>query len=379
MASGRTGRLYLVFTILAIFSCLGLDYLGWRKGEASLFFSWISLKKEAPKPQPLLAEAVSSCLEIHGLSRAAIRRSKDKSGANQLQISLPLDLYSRVAPALEGQLFKQGATVVKEEKETDEGITFSWMVTGKNAEKLVLLFSCQRPIPEEAAGQPPPLAKNRAAIVIDDMGFSLEALQEICELRIPITVSILPLSPIAQETAETAHEKGLEVMLHLPCESINHQEGDDNSVIFIHSGMSDEEVRILTEDFLRRVPFIKGANNHMGSKITQNEPIMRTILGVLAERNLFFLDSRTTANSIAYDLARQMGLRSAYRNIFLDSTVGVDFSAGKLVELLKLAKKTGRAIGIGHPFPETLRALKENVHLFKEYDVEPAMASEIVW
>ena len=76
-------------------------------------------------------------------------------------------------------------------------------------------------------------------------------------------------------------------------ESINHQEGDNGNFGLIHSSMSNEEVRVLTEDFLSRVPFIKGVNNHMGSKITQNEPIMRTILELVAERNLFFLDRST--------------------------------------------------------------------------------------
>jgi len=379
MTSGRTDRLYLVFIVLAIMSCLGLDYLAWHKGESSLLFSWLFLKKEAGEPQPLLAEVVLNSLEKQGLPRTAVQRSKDKSGADQFRMSLPLDSYASLAPDLEIQLLKQDASVLKEEKEDREEITFSWMIRGKKEERLSLLFSCRRPVPEEKAGPPLPLARNLAAIVIDDMGFSLEALQEICDLNIPITVSILPLSPSAQETARMANERGLEVMLHLPCESVNHQEGDNDTFGFIHSSMSNEDVRILTEDFLGRVPFIKGVNNHMGSKITQDEPIMRTILGLLAERNLFFLDSRTTANSIAYDLARQMGLRSAYRNIFLDSTVGVGFSAGKLIELLVLAQKTGKAVGIGHPFPETLRALKENIRLFKEYDVEPVFASQIVW
>ncbi len=379
MTSGRTDRLYLVFIVLAVISCLGLDYLAWEKGESSLFFSWLFQKKEAAEPQLLLADVVLESLEKHGFPRTAVQHSKDRSGADQFRISLPLDSYASLASDLENRLLKQDATVHKEEKEDREEITFSWMVRGKKEEKLSLFFSCQRPLPEEKAGPPPPPARNRAAIVIDDMGFSLEALQEICDLNIPITVSILPLSPIAQETAETANARGLEVMLHLPCESINYQEGDNDTFGIIHSSMSNEDVMILTEDFLGRVPFIKGVNNHMGSKITQDEPIMRTILGLLAERNLFFLDSRTTAKSIAYDLARQMGLRSAYRNIFLDSTVGVDFSARKLAELLELSQKTGQAVGIGHPFPETLRALKENIHLFKKYGVEPVFASQVVW
>jgi hypothetical protein len=116
----------------------------------------------------------------------------------------------------------------------------------------------------------------------------------------------------------------------------------------------------------------------MGSKITQEEPVMLPILGLLKSRGLYFLDSRTTAESIAFNLAQKMGLRAAYRNVFLDSSVGVDFSKKKIIELSRLSQKKGRAIAIGHPFPETLQALRENIHLLKKYGVKPVFASEII-
>jgi polysaccharide deacetylase 2 family uncharacterized protein YibQ len=116
----------------------------------------------------------------------------------------------------------------------------------------------------------------------------------------------------------------------------------------------------------------------MGSKITQEEPVMRPILEVLKSRDLFFLDSRTTADTIAFNLAREMGLRAGFRNVFLDSTVGVDYSKKKIIELFRLAQRTGRAIGIGHPFPETLRALKDNISLAKKFKVKPVFVSEII-
>ncbi|MBM3284845.1 MAG: divergent polysaccharide deacetylase family protein [Candidatus Aminicenantes bacterium] len=372
-------RLYFIFLFLAVLSCVGLDYLTWRKGErAFLFYGLADFQKAAELKQPLEELALRS-LESCGVSTASIERWQDESGAPRLHIRLPLEAYTGLAPELERQLLEQEASVAKEEKEDKEEVTFLWRVSKEKQDLLSLLFACPRPLPAEkeviALRRPD---KKRVAIIIDDLGFSLEALQQICDLKIPVTVAVLPLSPYARETAIAAHENGLEVMLHLPCESLNHQEEDNGASRLIRSQMGEEEIRLLTEDFLGRVPFIKGVNNHMGSKITQEPSIMRPILELLAERKLYFLDSRTTANSIAFDLSKRMGLPSAYRNVFLDSSVGADLTRKKLIELLKLAQKTGSAVGIGHPFPETLQALGENVHLFKEYEVEPVFASQVV-
>jgi hypothetical protein len=167
-------------------------------------------------------------------------------------------------------------------------------------------------------------------------------------------------------------------MLHLPGESLNYQEGIDDSNGMIRSGMSEEEIRAIVEDDLSKLPYVKGVNNHMGSKITQDAAVMRPILELLKGKNLYFLDSRTTSDSIAYDLARKMGLRSAYRNIFLDSPIGAGFTKQKIIDLCRLAQKTGKAISIGHPFPETLEALKENIRLLEKYKVRPVFVSQIV-
>jgi hypothetical protein len=105
---------------------------------------------------------------------------------------------------------------------------------------------------------------------------------------------------------------------------------------------------------------------------------MGAILKLMKEKDLYFLDSRTTADSIAYDLARKMGLRSGYRNVFLDSPTGVNFTKQKIIDLCRFSQRTGRAIGIGHPFPETLEALKENLGLLQKYGVKPVFVSQVV-
>jgi polysaccharide deacetylase 2 family uncharacterized protein YibQ len=313
-----------------------------------------------------------------GIHAEDIQETTDESGTPSLVVSLPPEVYAQIEPELERELCEKKTFVRKKERIEAEKIAHIWQIEGGEDEKLSLLFSCARPVPEKKEEVIPPPAGNLVAIIIDDMGNSLEVLQEILDLNTPLTISVLPYSRYAEETARLAYDNGLEVMLHLPGESLNHLEGNNNTEGIILSGMKEGEIRASVEDSLARVPFAKGVNNHMGSKITQEELSMRPILDLLKERDLFFLDSRTTSQSIAYDLAMKMGLRSAYRNVFLDSTVGVDFSKQKMIELFRLSQKKGSSVGIGHPFPETLQALKENIHLLEKYDVRPVFASQVV-
>ena len=373
-------RLYLIFTLLALVSGLGLDYRAARRGEKAYLFSFPSARKEAAVIRVPLADSVRRLLGASGIAPESVEETENADGALQIVVSLPKEDYDSLETRLDRELRDINASVDKKKKE-EEGLTsYSWRITAPQEESLSLVFSLLEPVAVEAEKEevPPLPPESQVAIIIDDMGTSLEALKEVCDLGQPITISILPLSPFAEETARVAHENGLEVMLHLPGESLNHQEGNNSTAGIIKSGMGEEDVRSLVEESLSRIPYVKGVNNHMGSKITQEEPVMRPILELLKSRGLYFLDSRTTAESIAFDLARKMGLRAAYRNVFLDSTVGVDFSKKQIIDLFRLSQKRGRAIGIGHPFPETLEALREDIRLLKKYRVTPVFASEII-
>jgi len=373
------GRLYLIFTLLVLVSTLGLDYVAARRGEKAYFFA-----SRAPRPEVLvtrvpLADSMRRFLGASGLPPGSVEELEDEDGTPRFVAQVPTKDYEPLASRLDRKLRNLGASTAKEKTEEEGLSTYSWRITGPQEETLFLVFSLLEPPAEEKEKEvPPEPPEGRVAIILDDMGDSLEVLQEICELGQPVTISVLPLSLYAEETARVAHENGLEVMLHLPGESLNHQEGNSLTAGLIKSGMSEADVLSLVEESLARVPYVQGVNNHMGSKITQEESIMRPILDLLKSRGLFFLDSRTTAQSIAFDLAKKMGLKAAFRNVFLDSSVGVDFSKKKIIELFRLSQKTGKAIGIGHPFPETLQALRENIHLAKKYKVKPVFASEII-
>lgn len=374
------GRLYFLFALLAFFSTLGLDYLAARRGEKAHIFSTRTVEKEVPVTPVPLVNSLRRFLESSGIPMGSIEELEEADGTLRMVAQLPIKDYKSLERRLDKELFKKGAAVEKKKSDKEGSPSYSWRITGPQEERFSLVFALLEP-PAEEKGEvaaPPSLPGNRVAIIIDDMGDSLEVLKEICDLGQPITISILPHSQYAEETARIAHESGLEVMLHLPGESLNHEEGNNSTTGLIKSDMGEEDVRALVEESLSLVPYIKGVNNHMGSKITQEEPVMRPILDLLKSRDLYFLDSRTTAKSVAFDLARKMGLRTAYRNVFLDTTVGVDYSKKKIIDLFRFSQKTGKAIGIGHPFPETLQALRENISLLKKYKVTPVFVSEII-
>lgn len=228
-----------------------------------------------------------------------------------------------------------------------------------------------------APSERPSVPLGKIALIVDDMGNSEEALDELLGLGEPVTVSILPYSPYARETASRAHEKGLEVLLHLPLESLNGNGSESGTEGLIRSGMSEEEVRSLVGEEIDRIPYVRGVNNHMGSKVTADAAMMREILEPIRERGLFFLDSRTSGKSVAYDVAVGMGIPAVSRQVFLDADGDTDRIRERLLELFRIGRRDGRAVGICHPFKETLRTLKENFGLLRSYGLEAVVASEM--
>jgi len=367
-------RLYLIFAGLVLVSTIGLDYRTARRGEKAYIFPSRAVRKEAAVTPVPLAEAMRRFLETSGVPSPWAEEVEPEDGSPKIVVRLPREDYAPLERRLERELRSQGASVKKAKGLEADLAAYSWRITGLKQERLTLVFALLEPKREP----PPPAAGGRVAIIIDDMGTSLEALKEVFDLGQPVTVSILPQSLYAEEAARLAHQNGLEVMMHLPGESLNHEEGNSQTAGLIRSGMGEDDVIALVEEGLSRVPYAEGVNNHMGSKISREEPVMRPILDLIKSRGLYFVDSRTTAESIAFDLAKRMGLRAAYRNIFLDSTVGTEFSKQKIIDLFLMARREGTAVAIGHPFPETLQALRETLLLIKNYGVTPVFVSEIV-
>ncbi|UCF73492.1 MAG: divergent polysaccharide deacetylase family protein [Deltaproteobacteria bacterium] len=198
----------------------------------------------------------------------------------------------------------------------------------------------------------------KIGIIIDDLGYDSSLAKAFIEFDLPLTFSVLPFAPSARSIARKARKEGRETMLHLPMEPINYPAINPGDGVLLVSMDKEMILEILNRD-LSQVPFVAGVNNHMGSRFTENEEKMAVVLGALKTRDLYFIDSRTSGNSVAFEAAKEMALRTACRDIFLDNDLSDDALKVQVERLLSLARHKGRAIGIGHPHEETLMFLKK--------------------
>lgn len=217
----------------------------------------------------------------------------------------------------------------------------------------------------------------RAAIVIDDMGRDLNAAHQLLRQPYPLTFSILPDLPHSAETARQAHAAGRAVMLHLPMEP-EPGSGARTGQGGITVGMQGDAVARIIHSDLASVPFAEGVNNHMGSRATADAALMREVMRILAARGLYFVDSRTTAETSALNVARRMGLAAFYRSVFLDDTESVAYTLQQLRTFRQVIEVQGVALAIGHPHPTTIEALAKFLPEFERDDIQLIPVSQLV-
>ncbi|NTV12720.1 MAG: divergent polysaccharide deacetylase family protein [Desulfobulbaceae bacterium] len=207
-----------------------------------------------------------------------------------------------------------------------------------------------------------PVAKRREgelpllAIVIDDMGYQTGLDEELLRLGLNLTFAFLPHGPHTAGQAELARQLGHEVLLHFPMEPDDPRWNPGPGAATI--GMSRAQLRTTFAENLALVPQALGINNHMGSRFTSDPGAMRDFLALVRERRLFFLDSFTSQTSVGYSLAREMGVKACRRQVFLDNVKDEAKIIDQLRQLLAVAERQGGAVGIGHPYPQTLAALR---------------------
>ena len=207
--------------------------------------------------------------------------------------------------------------------------------------------------------KPVPTAKlPRVALIIDDLGYDKKIAEKFLKLDINLTFSILPHSPFQNRIARLANSKGMEIMLHMPMEPVEYPEVNPGPGTLLSSMTPDELIRQLKEN-LDTMPGVKGVNNHMGSKLTAESAQMYQIFSVLKQRGLFFIDSRTTSESLCKPSARLFQVPFAQRDVFIDHYQKSDFIRKQIKELIRIAGLNGEAVGILHPHSTTYRILQE--------------------
>ncbi len=225
---------------------------------------------------------------------------------------------------------------------------------------------------------PPSLDKTlpKVAIIIDDLGYDSRIAKKFLNLDAVLTFSILPHSPLQRKIAGAAHEKGYETLLHLPMEPFEYPEANPGPGILLVSMSPDDLIYQLEKD-LDAVPFIKGVNNHMGSRMTSNSTNMYQIFTILKKRNLFFIDSRTTKHTLGRPSARLLQIPFAERDVFLDHIHDPDAIRHQLQRLVEVARENGEAVGIGHPHKTTYKVLRDELPDLKT-KIRFVPASEVV-
>lgn len=232
------------------------------------------------------------------------------------------------------------------------------------------------PKPIKKLAQLPGRQAPMVAIVVDDIGYDRKTAQQLLSLDAPLTISVLPYGPHSRSLAVEARAQGHEIMLHLPMEPAEFPEINPGSGALLSQMTPDELIHALNAN-LDLIPGLSGVNNHMGSGISTSPERMRQIFSILKKRGLYYIDSRTTAETVARPSAELLQIRFTERDIFIDHLEDEAFIRGQLKQLIKRAQRQGYAVGIAHPHAVTFRVLADFLPQLKQA-VELVPASMVV-
>jgi len=362
----------LLFVLLAFLAAIG----GCKKGESARIapFKIHAISRE-------LADAARSAApqgtEIHAWLQAS---EGNPAATDRLDITLfPSGRSSseradtaKIQQALGAVATRHGLTA--KPSESREGILFFYLKAGVPTHAVHLHFGsmASAQLGNASTSQHGP----ELAIILDDLGSDRAAADAIFALPYPLTISVLPNHEHSADIAQEARHRGYQVMLHLPMQSVANEKPETQE---LRPGMPAAEISTTVEQFLETVPGAVGVNNHQGSQATADSQLMSELMPVLGGHHLFYVDSRTTAATAAYDTAQNLGVLSAYRNVpFLDDVPEVGAVRKQLELALRGAKEKGEAIAIGHPHPATLKALREVLPQARAQGVRLVFVSELV-
>ncbi len=231
-------------------------------------------------------------------------------------------------------------------------------------------------LPSPVLPKPKVTGAAKIAIIIDDVGMDIKRSRAAIDLPAPITLAMLPYAPRVREMAKDGKAKGHSLIIHTPMEAM------DASVNIgpggLKSSMSAEEMNAAFAAMLASFDGYEGINNHMGSRLTQDKPAMDRIMATLAQNGLFFLDSKTSPQSVAAHEAASSGVPYAERDVFIDHVETLDFARKALRQTEALALRRGYAIAIGHPKDNTIAALKEWIPTLEGKGIELVPVSRLL-
>ncbi|MBP2655162.1 MAG: protein of unknown function YibQ [Firmicutes bacterium] len=225
-------------------------------------------------------------------------------------------------------------------------------------------------------GVPGVTGRGVLAIVIDDFGYSNEAIEAFAAIPRPLTFSVLPYKAYSNEAAARGLSSGHQVMLHLPMEPLSGGEQSEATTVTVN--MSDTEIQRVVSNAIEAVPGVVGVNNHQGSRATADKRVMRSTLEVIKANNLFFVDSRTNGASVASSSAHQMGVRIGENDLFIDNQSDVGYIKGQIRKAIHMAVNNGSVTIIGHARLHTATAIREMIPEIEAAGIRLVFESQLV-
>ena len=216
------------------------------------------------------------------------------------------------------------------------------------------------------------------AIIIDDFGYRNDHISNgFLELPAKLTYAIIPGHDHSQLFSKKAYDAGYEIIVHLPMENIGKTYGEEEYVLM--SYFQDDEIKSRINNAFDNLPEAIGLNNHQGSRGTADSRVMTLLAGVIKDKKKFFIDSRTTSNSLANSTMRRYNVPTNQRDVFLDNDLDEEKIKTQLYKLADVSERKGIAIGIGHVKPQTLNALKNEIPVLKQKGFRFEFVSRLVY
>jgi polysaccharide deacetylase 2 family uncharacterized protein YibQ len=375
---------FFIFFAIALTTVVSLEFLDYRAGRYSLIFTKIIPLRQALAASEKFNREWTETMVRH---KVVFDFFKDQDGVIHFKTDVAEPEYFPLTKDLHLLVQKyRGLSQLSEVQGMKEQIVYLYQVRFEKRLTHVILLTRHISIIPAAAKIEIPAAvvkKSQAAkiprlaFIIDDIGYTDLMAEQLRDLGIPLTAAVIPAAPYARSEAEKIHKYGLEEIIHLPMQPkdpANHHPRDQ----FILIDSTPAEMMALIQNARAIVPYARGLNNHMGSLITSNPEVMHRLLDLVKKAGLFFIDSKTIPETVGFDLARGMKIKTIIRDVFLDDEQNYTHSSSQIKNLVELAKKNGCALAIGHPFASTLAALRDAIPWLKTQKIAIVFVSELL-
>jgi polysaccharide deacetylase 2 family uncharacterized protein YibQ len=383
---------FVFFIAIALITVVLLEYIDFKNGKKSFIFTQlIPLKKHPGK----IEQFNTNFLRVLNKNNIDCDYFQDEEEKYHFKMQIDAPRFNGLVSKLKeiSRQLKAKVELSEIQGKTDRSIMLYKITMEKKVSHLILITKLKKPTVQAKKIEPKEEKKPgiktktiksirhrepKIAFIIDDVGAYDIGARELKKLDIPISPSILPDSPRAGEEAHRIQQYGLPAMLHIPMQPKNgngQTYGRDHTITM---NSTDDEIRQLIRRAKQIVPFARGVNNHQGSLLTTDSQMMTRVLKIIKEEGLFFVDSRTIGNTVGYETAKRLGIKTAYKDVFLDHIKTYSHSLTQIRRLVEIALQKGKAIAIGHPNKSTLKAIRDSVKYIRAKGVKIVYVSELL-